>query len=103
MGKSVYVSVAFGVLFSLQAMVHQEQLFGPEEKNRKVWESSIKGAAVMTTKRDQKMGPEAKNQKAWETTTELKPVEFSAKRKLTGGRAKNRRPERNNTNRMFDN
>ncbi|MEQ9166726.1 MAG: hypothetical protein RLO12_10745 [Fulvivirga sp.] len=57
----------------------------------------------MTTKRDQKMGSEAKNQKVWETITELKPVEFSAKRKLTGARAKNRRPERNNTNRMFDN
>ncbi|MEQ9166727.1 MAG: hypothetical protein RLO12_10750 [Fulvivirga sp.] len=42
MEKSIYVSIAFGVLFLLQAMVHQEQLFGPEEKNARHGRAAIK-------------------------------------------------------------
>lgn len=103
MEKSIYVSIAFGVLFSLQTMVQQSKPQGPEAKNNKPWESASYGATMMVEKQKPSMGPEAKNEKPWESKGDLTPIEFSAKRKLTGGRAKNRRPERNNTNRMFDN
>ncbi|MEQ8475148.1 hypothetical protein [Fulvivirga sp.] len=103
MEKSIYVSIAFGVLFSLQIMVQQNQLQGLEAKNYKPWESTNYGKTMMVEKRKQTTRSEAKNEKPCESKVDLTPIEFSAKRKLTGARAKNRRPERNNTNRMFDN
>lgn len=103
MEKSIYVSIAFGVLFSLQIMVQQNQLQGLEAKNYKPWETTNYGKTMMVEKRKQTTRSEAKNEKPCESKVDLTPIEFSAKRKLTGARAKNRRPERNNTNRMFDN
>ncbi|NJB72627.1 hypothetical protein GGR42_003118 [Saonia flava] len=95
MKNRIFITIGLCLLSIWFMSAQQNQLTGPEAKNRKPWENPRESSIVMVKNHNHKplTGPKAKNLKLWEDKCERIAVVYEQRKIITGPKAKNTRPE----------